>query len=110
MRFAALHVGSMKVFVFLAFRFETFLISCRGVQHLWHTARNEAIARGGKGSRTLDPVPAKSWAAEPARLEKSFPRKAVSCFQVSQPAHALMLQCIRVSMVMRAYALDNHAN
>ena len=59
MRFAALHVGSMKVFVFLAFRFETFLISCRGVQHLWHTARNEAIARGGKGSRTLDPVPAK---------------------------------------------------
>ena len=30
----------------------------RGVQHLWHTARNEAIAKGGKGSRTLDPVPA----------------------------------------------------
>ena len=59
MRFAALHVGSMKVFVFLAFRFETFLISCRGVQHLWRTARNEAIARGGQGSRTLDPVPAK---------------------------------------------------
>ena len=23
-----------------------------------HTARNEAIAKGGKGSRTLDPVPA----------------------------------------------------
>ena len=30
----------------------------RAVQHLWHTARNEAIAKGGKGSRTLDPVPA----------------------------------------------------
>lgn len=24
-------------------------IRCRGVQHLWHTARNEAIAIGGKG-------------------------------------------------------------
>ena len=31
-------------------------VNCRGVQHLWHTARNEAIAKGGKGSRTLDPV------------------------------------------------------
>ena len=28
------------------------------MQHLWHTARNEAIAKGGKGSRTLDLVPA----------------------------------------------------
>ena len=75
MRLAALHVGSMKVFVFLGFPFRymfTFLISCRGVQHLWHTARNEAIARGGKGSRTLDPFPAKSWALEPARLVKQF--------------------------------------
>ena len=32
--------------------------SSRGVQHLWHTTRNEAIAKGGKGPRTLDPVPA----------------------------------------------------
>ena len=31
----------------------------RGVQHHWHTARNEAIAKGGKESGTLDSVPAK---------------------------------------------------
>ena len=31
---------------------------CRGVQHLWHTARNEAIAKGGKGVQTWTPVPA----------------------------------------------------
>ena len=30
----------------------------RGVQHLWSTARNEATTTDGKGSRTLDPVPA----------------------------------------------------
>ena len=30
----------------------------RGVQHLWSTARNEAKTTDGKGSRTLDPVPA----------------------------------------------------
>ena len=30
----------------------------RGVQHLWHTARNEAIAKGGKGVQTWTPVPA----------------------------------------------------
>ena len=30
----------------------------RGVQHLWSTARNEAETTDGKGSRTLDPVPA----------------------------------------------------
>ena len=30
----------------------------RGVQHLWHTARNEAIAKGGKGAQTWTPVPA----------------------------------------------------
>ena len=42
------------------------LVYRRGVQHLWHTARNEAIAKGGKGSRALDPVPAKScsWLTE----------------------------------------------
>ena len=28
---------------------ESFESFCRGVQHLWHTARNEAIAKGGKG-------------------------------------------------------------
>ena len=28
---------------------QSFWISSRGVQHLWHTARNEAIAIGGKG-------------------------------------------------------------
>ena len=33
-------------------------ITCRGVQHLWSTARNEATTTDGKGSRTLDPVPA----------------------------------------------------
>ena len=44
----------------------TVLVYRRGVQHLWHTARNEAIAKGGKGSRALDPVPAKScsWVTE----------------------------------------------
>ena len=31
---------------------------CRGVQHLWSTARNEATTTDGKGSRTLDPIPA----------------------------------------------------
>ena len=28
------------------------------MQHLWHTARNEAIAKGGKGVQTWTPVPA----------------------------------------------------
>ena len=28
------------------------------MQHLWSTARNEATTTDGKGSRTLDPVPA----------------------------------------------------
>ena len=32
------------------------LVYRRGVQHLWHTAHNEAIAKGGKGSRMLDLV------------------------------------------------------
>ena len=32
----------------------------RGVQHHWHTARNEAIANGGKESGTLDSVPART--------------------------------------------------
>ena len=42
------------------------IVRCRGMQHLWHTARSEAIAKGGKGSRRLDPVPAKScsWVTE----------------------------------------------
>ena len=30
-------------------RLSNLLFICRGVQHLWHTARNEAIAIGGKG-------------------------------------------------------------
>ena len=30
----------------------------RGVQHLWHTARNEATSKGGKGVQTWTPVPA----------------------------------------------------
>ena len=34
--------------------------SRRGVQHHWHTARNEAIANGGKESGTLDSVPART--------------------------------------------------
>ena len=33
-------------------------IERRGAQHLWHTARNEAIAKGGKGVQTWTPVPA----------------------------------------------------
>ena len=36
----------------------SFFHKCRGVQHLWSTARNEAKTTDGKGSRTLDPVPA----------------------------------------------------
>ena len=37
---------------------KTFFCCSRGVQHLWHTARNEAIAKGGKGVQTWTPVPA----------------------------------------------------
>ena len=37
-----------------------FTTTCRGVQHHWHTARNEAVANGGKESGTLDSVPART--------------------------------------------------
>ena len=36
--------------------------SCRGVQHHWHTARDETIANGGKESGTLDFVLGRSLA------------------------------------------------
>ena len=38
--------------------FVSTVLSSRGMQPLWHTARDEAIAKGGKVSRMLDPVPA----------------------------------------------------
>ena len=49
-------------YVFLLQHKFTCVLFCRGflnVQHHWHTARNEAIANGGKESGALDSVPAK---------------------------------------------------
>ena len=37
-----------------------YMYMCRGAQHHWHTARNDAIANGGKESGTLDSVPART--------------------------------------------------
>ena len=51
--------------------------SCRGVQHHWHTARNEAIANGGKESGTLDSVPAKGSPRRCLKIRKTAPVREI---------------------------------
>ena len=60
--------------------------SVKGVQHHWHTARNEAIANGGKESGTLDSVPART----AKRLESNQ----------RQPPAAARLASIQFSMTV----------
>ena len=67
--------------------------SSRAAQHLWSTARNQAMITDGKGSRVLDPVPARKahwfqWFAHVRpclgcctfiRLLSSIPRRCCLC-------------------------------
>ena len=64
---AATHALNLQdsdcIFWFLAFDFfDDSCERCRGAQHHWHTAGNEAIANGGKKSGMLDSVPQRSLA------------------------------------------------